>query len=258
MGETAVRAARAAGYVGAGTCEFLLDRDGSFYFLEMNTRIQVEHPVTELVTGIDLVEWQLRVAEGERLPWTQDEIVPRGWAIECRITSEDVRTDFLPTTGRITALEPPAGPGVRWDSGIEVGTEVGLYYDSLLAKLIVWGPTRDGAIARMRRALGELVVEGVETARDLHVRILDDAEFRRGAVDIQWLERRMASLTAPARDPDRIFAAAVAAAILASEKRGGQEPAPAATATAATSTWAAAARRNALRSPLPLRSRHPE
>jgi acetyl-CoA carboxylase biotin carboxylase subunit len=258
MGETAVRAARAAGYVGAGTCEFLLDRDGSFYFLEMNTRIQVEHPVTELVTGIDLVEWQLRVAEGERLPWTQDEIVPRGWAIECRITSEDVRTDFLPTTGRITALEPPAGPGVRWDSGIEVGTEVGLYYDSLLAKLIVWGPTRDGAIARMRRALGELVVEGVETARDLHVRILDDAEFRRGAVDIQWLERRMASLTAPARDPDRIFAAAVAAAILASEKRGGQEPASAATATAATSTWAAAARRNALRSPLPLRSRHPE
>ncbi len=254
MGETAVRAARAAGYVSAGTCEFLLARDGSFYFLEMNTRIQVEHPVTELVTGIDLVEWQLRVAAGERLPWTQDAILPRGWAIECRITSEDVRNDFLPTTGRITALGPPAGPGVRWDAGIEVGSEVSRYYDSLLAKLIVWGPTRDLAIARMRRALGELVIEGVETARDLHVRILDDAEFQRGDLDIQWLERRVASLTEPARDPDRIFAAAVAAAILAAR------PATAAAnpVDAPETTWAATARREALRSPLPVSGRRTE
>ncbi len=253
MGEAAIRAARAAGYVSAGTCEFLLGRDGSYHFLEMNTRIQVEHPVTELVTGIDLVEWQLRVAAGEKLPWAQGDIAPRGWAIECRITSEDVRADFLPTTGRVTALEPPAGAGVRWDAAIEVGTEVGLYYDSLLAKLIVWGPTRDGAIARMRRALGELVIEGVETARDLHVRILDDAEFRRGAIDIQWLERRLASLTVPMRDPDRIFAAAVAAAILTGRTAPTITGCADAAAAAAASPWGIAARHDGLRSPLPLR-----
>ena len=125
MGETAVRAAKAAGYVNAGTCEFLLDADGNFYFLEMNTRLQVEHPVTELVTGIDIVHWQLRVAAGEKLPFRQEDIVPRGWAIECRITSEDPANGFLPSTGKISYLHVPSGPGVRWDSGIEVGSEVG-------------------------------------------------------------------------------------------------------------------------------------
>jgi acetyl-CoA carboxylase, biotin carboxylase subunit len=145
MGETAVRAASAAGYVNAGTCEFLLDRDGKFYFLEMNTRLQVEHPVTELVTGIDLVQWQMRIASGERLPFKQEDIVPRGWAIECRITSEDPANGFLPSTGTISYVHVPAGPGVRWDSGIEIGSEVGLYYDPMLAKLIVHAPTREAA-----------------------------------------------------------------------------------------------------------------
>ena len=195
MGETAVRAASAAGYVNAGTCEFLLDRDGKFYFLEMNTRLQVEHPVTELVTGIDLVQWQIRVAAGEKLPFRQEDIVPRGWAIECRITSEDPANGFLPSTGRISYLHLPSGPGVRWDGGIEVGSEVGLFYDPMLAKLIVHAPTREAAVERMHRALLELTIEGVESSRDFHLRVMEDAEFRAGAIEIQWLERRLESLT---------------------------------------------------------------
>jgi acetyl-CoA carboxylase biotin carboxylase subunit len=219
MGETAVRAARAAGYVNAGTCEFLLDRDGNFYFLEMNTRLQVEHPVTELVTGIDLVQWQLRIAAGERLPFRQEDIAPRGWAIECRITSEDPSNNFLPSTGRITFLRLPGGPGIRWDGGIGIGSEVGLYYDPMLAKLIVWAPTRDEAIARMHRALLELTVEGVETSRDFHLRVMEDAEFRQGAIEIQWLERRLTSLTTVTPPADGAMAAVIAAALLAERER---------------------------------------
>jgi acetyl-CoA carboxylase biotin carboxylase subunit len=224
MGDTAVRTARAAGYVNAGTCEFLLDRDGRFYFLEMNTRLQVEHPVTELVTGIDIVQWQLRVAAGERLPFAQDDIQPRGWAIECRITSEDPRGDFLPSTGRITYLRLPGGPGVRWDGGIGVGTEIGLHYDPMLAKLIVWAPTRDAAIRRMYRALLELTVEGVQTSRDFHLRVMEDAEFRHGAIEIQWLERRLSSLM-NVDPPDELRrVAALAGALLAEAERGQRRP----------------------------------
>ncbi len=223
MGETAVRAARAAGYVNAGTCEFLLDGDGQFYFLEMNTRIQVEHPVTELVTGLDLVEWQLRIAAGERLPFVQDDIVPRGWAIECRITSEDAASGFLPSTGRVTYTRIPSGPGVRWDGGVEPGTDVGLFYDPLLGKLIVWAPTRDTAVARMHRALSELVIAGVETSRELHLRIFEDAEFRRGAIDIHWLERRVSSLL-EMRPADALTNAAVVASALLAREDGGSHP----------------------------------
>ena len=219
MGDTAVRAASAAGYVNAGTCEFLLDANGEFYFLEMNTRLQVEHPVTELVTGIDLVQWQLRVAAGERLPFTQDEIVPRGWAIECRITSEDPANGFLPSTGHVRYLHLPAGPGVRWDGGIEKGSEITLHYDPMLAKLIVWAPTRELAVERMHRALTELVIDGVETSRDFHLRVMEDAEFRRGAIEIQWLERRLSSLLdAKAPEASRRIAA-IAAALLADRDR---------------------------------------
>jgi acetyl-CoA carboxylase biotin carboxylase subunit len=259
MGETAVRAARAAGYVNAGTCEFLLDQDGRFYFLEMNTRLQVEHPVTELVTGIDLVQWQLRVAAGERLPFAQDDIAPRGWAIECRITSEDPDNGFLPSTGRIDYLHLPSGPGVRWDGGIEVGSEVGLHYDPMLAKLIVWAPDREKAVERMHRALLELTVHGIETSRDFHLRVMEDDEFRRGAIEIQWLERRLPALVRTPLPDDGVRAAAVAAALLAYRDRTGKiggspngRGAPAAGGANGSATeappdaWKQAARREAI------------
>jgi acetyl-CoA carboxylase biotin carboxylase subunit len=257
MGEAAVRFAAAARYVNAGTCEFLLDREGRFYFLEMNTRIQVEHPVTELVTGIDLVQWQLRVAAGERLPFRQGEIAPNGWAIECRITSEDPAGGFLPSTGRVTYLRTPSGAGVRWDAGIDTGSEVGLFYDAMLAKLIVWAPTRDEAIARMHRALLELTIDGVETSRDFHLRVMEDGEFRRGDIDIQWLERRLQSLLAVTPPASLVRDAAIAAALIADRDRvrprtdggrPGATPGTGATADRARdSAWQRTARLDALR-----------
>ena len=257
MGATAVAAARAAGYVNAGTCEFLLDRDGQFYFLEMNTRIQVEHPVTELVMGLDLVQWQVRIAAGEHLPFAQDALVPNGWAMECRITSEDPANGFLPSTGRITHLQLPSGPGVRWDGGVEVGSEIGLHYDPMLAKLIVHAPTRPLAIARMRRALRELIVEGIDTSRGFHLRVMADADFQRGEISIQWLEQQLERLTAPETTPEALELAALAAALLTHRERtggvGSTAPAGASSVPAAGhgpvagSGWAAAARRDALR-----------
>jgi acetyl-CoA carboxylase biotin carboxylase subunit len=219
MGAAAVAAARAAGYVNAGTCEFLLDAAGEFYFLEMNTRIQVEHPVTELVTGIDLVQWQIRIAAGERLPYVQDDLQPGGWAIECRVTSEDPSNGFLPSTGTISYLRVPGGPGVRWDSGVEMGSEVTLFYDPMLAKLIVWAESRPAAIERMHRALLELTIEGIDTSRDFHLRVMEDAEFRAGAIEIQWLERRMDDLMHVAPPAEGVRLAALAAALLAERAR---------------------------------------
>jgi len=258
MGDAAVRVARAAGYENAGTCEFLLDRDGRFYFLEMNTRIQVEHPVTEFVTGIDLVQWQLRIASGEKLPF-DDAIEPRGWAIECRITSEDPSNGFLPSTGRIEHLEVPGGPGVRWDSGVEQGSVVGLHYDPMLAKLVVWGADRATAVARMHRALLELRVDGIETSRDFHLRVMEDAEFRKGEIEIQWLERRLPSLLEARSSKEERRVAAIVAALLAERDRadraGGESRVPRETGPAAgaatgrpdLSAWAQLARREALR-----------
>ena len=256
MGDTAVAAARAAGYVNAGTCEFLLDAKGQFFFLEMNTRLQVEHPVTELVTGIDLVQWQLRIAAGERLPFTQETIEPTGWAIECRITSEDPGNGFLPSTGRIGYLRVPGGPGVRWDGGIGIGSDIGLHYDPMLAKLIVWGPSRDEAIARMHRALLELTIDGVATSRDFHLRVMEDAEFRRGDIEIQWLERRLDSLTRTRPPAEGVRVAAVAAVLLAERDRaaprGGAGLTPAESAAHARAplhddAWLRAGRRDGLR-----------
>ena len=248
MGATAVAAARAAGYVNAGTCEFLLDRHGNYYFLEMNTRIQVEHPVTELVTGIDLVQWQIRIADGDRLPFVQELIVPRGWAIECRITSEDFQNGFLPSTGRVTSLQIPSGPGVRWDGGIEVGSDVGLFYDPMLAKLIVHAGTRDAAIVRMHRALLELEIEGIETSREFHLRMMEDVEFRRGEITIQWLEAKLPALSAIRPSGDDLRTAVIAAALMAERDRTAVRAAPPGVPTNdMSSAWRRAARDDGLR-----------
>jgi acetyl-CoA carboxylase biotin carboxylase subunit len=217
MGGAAVAAAAAVAYRNAGTIEFLF-QDGDFYFLEMNTRVQVEHPVTEQVTGIDLVAWQLRIAGGERLPLTQGDVRIEGHAIECRITSEDVFHGFLPATGRVERLELPGGPGVRWDGGIAEGFEVSLYYDPLLGKLIAWGPDRAAAIARMARALAELRVIGVETSTAFHARVMQEPDFRAGTFDIRYVDTH-AALLEGGGDEQTVHDAAVAAALLEHERR---------------------------------------
>jgi acetyl-CoA carboxylase biotin carboxylase subunit len=188
MGKAAVASARAVGYVNAGTIEFLLDEDGRFYFMEMNTRIQVEHPVTEEVVGLDLVKLQVRIAAGEHLPFRQEEVVLRGHAIECRVNAEDPE-EFLPSPGKITTLRLPGGPGVRVDTHAYAGYTVPPYYDSLLAKLIVRGQDRAEALSRMRRALQEFIIQGVKTTIPFHLRVMDHPDFVKGAVSTNFLDR---------------------------------------------------------------------
>ena len=224
IGQAAVAAAVAVGYRGAGTCEFLLAADGAFYFLEMNTRIQVEHPVTELAYGVDLVREQLRIAAGKPMSVSEWPMAPRGHSIECRIISEDPANGFLPSTGIIRHLRVPSGPEVRWDGGVEAGDEVTLHYDSLLGKLVVHAEDRPAAIRRMRRALSELVVVGVATNQAFHQRLLADPAFQRGEVDIQFLERREDLLAGPA-DPARAVRIAVAAALAEEDRRQHRKPA---------------------------------
>jgi len=245
MGAAAVAAAEAVAYRGAGTCEFLLAPDRSFYFLEMNTRIQVEHPVTELVYGVDLVREQLRIAAGEPMRVHAGWLSPRGWALECRITSEDPANGFLPSTGRIEYLRVPGGPGVRWDGGVDVGDEVTLHYDSMLAKLIVWAPDRAQAITRMRRALDELTVLGVATNQGFHRRLLADPAFQAGDLDIQFLERRP-DLSQPSPSPDDILRLAVAAALAEDHARRTRRPAVSAD-DAGDGAWLQRARLEGLR-----------
>lgn len=191
MGEVAVAGVQRVGYANAGTVEFLVDKQGNFYFIEMNTRIQVEHPVTEFVTGLDLVKEQIRIAAGEPLGYGQSDIVLEGHAIECRINAEDPEFDFRPSPGRITRLLLPGGPGIRVDTAIYAGYQVPAHYDSLIAKLIAWGNSRDEAIMRMRRALDEFVVEGVPTTIPFHKKVLDNAFFRRGEVYTNFIQRRV-------------------------------------------------------------------
>ncbi len=225
LSEAATAAAGAVGYVSAGTIEFLLAQTGEFYFLEMNTRIQVEHPVTELVYGVDLVREQLRIAGGQPMrvhgaSGPGGQLHPRGAAIECRITAEDPFNDFLPATGVLQYLRVPSGPGIRWDAGVEAGNDVTLFYDPLLAKLIAWGETRESAIQRMRRALTELVIVGLPTSQPFHLHVMDDPEFLKGEIDIKYLERAGARVLAAPPRAGLERALAVAAAMAADEQRG--------------------------------------
>src|SRR5258705_1415784 len=245
MGAAAVAAAEAVGYRGAGSCEFLLAPDCSFYFLEMSPRIQVEHPVTELVYGVDLVREQLRIAAGQPMRVHAGWLSPRGWALECRITSEDPANGFLPSTGRIEYLRVPGGPGVRWDGGVDVGDEGTLHYDSMLAKLIVWAPDRAQAITRMRRALDELTVLGVATNHAFHRRLLADPAFQEGDLAIQFLERR-AALRQPSPSPDDILRLGVAAAPAGGHPRRTRGPAVSAD-DAGDGAWLQRARLEGLR-----------
>jgi len=250
--DAAATVARSVGYTSAGTIEFLLDEDGSFYFLEMNTRLQVEHPVTEMVTGVDLVAWQLRIADGE--PLTLDPVScvrPRGHAIECRIYAEDPDNGFLPSPGKIVGLRVPAGPGVRDDSGAFEGWEVPIFYDPMISKLIVWGEDRPQAIARMRRALAEYEVRGIRTTVPFFKWMLEQPEFHEGAFDTTYLDRLLPARAGrpftelPADAPDiAVVAAALHTYLRAvSAPAAGDHPAP----PAAVSAWTERARVEGLR-----------
>lgn len=222
MGEAALRIARAANYCNAGTMEFLVDRDRNFYFLEMNTRLQVEHPVTELVTGLDLVQWQLKIAAGEKLTIRQQDVQWTGSAMECRIYAEDPEHGFLPSPGQITELSEPSGPGVRLDSGVYEGWNVPLDYDPLLAKLAAWGPSRDAAIVRLQRALSEYVIGGIRTNRAFFREVLDDDVFREGVLSTAFLEEFFARRRNPEADLDTEAVAALVAAL--AQKRPTLDP----------------------------------
>jgi acetyl-CoA/propionyl-CoA carboxylase biotin carboxyl carrier protein len=212
MGEAAVKVARGCGYTNAGTVEMLY-QDGDFWFLEMNTRLQVEHCVTEMVTSLDLVAEQIRVAAGEPLSFTQDQIVRRGHSIECRINAEDATRGFMPSPGTIASLRLPGGPGVRWDGGYESGDTVSQYYDNLVGKLVVWSPTRHEAIDRMLRALRELTLEGIHTTIPAHLALLGHADFQAGNHSTKWVEDELdlAALLAAAADAEVVAPAEGAA-----------------------------------------------
>ena len=247
MGEAAVRAARAVGYHNAGTVEFILDRNGDFYFLEMNTRLQVEHPVTELVTGLDLVRAQLHVARGGRLPEAFHGVEPKGHAIEVRLYAEDPYRGFAPAPGRIRHLRWPEGPGVRNDCGVYEGSEVTIHYDPMLGKLIVWGADREQAMERLDRALRELRIEGIQTTASLFRALLADEDFRRGNLDIDMLDRKLreGELALAEVDPSQDLPF-VAAAIAHARRR---ERAAAGTGSAPNlrSRWARSGRQGSLR-----------
>jgi acetyl-CoA carboxylase biotin carboxylase subunit len=245
MGEAAIRAARAADYYNAGTVEFLVDRERHFYFLEMNTRLQVEHPVTELATGLDLVRLQLEIAAGGRLPFTQEQIVLRGWALECRIYAEDPYNNFLPYPGKLTRLTRPLGPGIRIDGCVYDGWVVPMEYDPLLAKLAVWATNREEAATRMIRALREYDVGGIHTNIGFFRQILEDAEFRRGNLHTGFIDEFFERHHAPKAPPDLQAVAALVAALHTLQRNGDGNGA--AKASPATSAWKEIGRNEMLR-----------
>ncbi len=248
MGEAAVRLALSAGYVNAGTVEFLLDAERNFYFLEMNTRLQVEHPVTELVTGLDLVHLQLQIAQGERLPLRQQDVSLRGHALECRIYAEDPENNFFPSPGEITKLIQPGGPGIREDCAVYEGWGVPLDYDPMLSKLVAYGATREVAIERMLRALAEYTIGGIKTNVGLFRRILTDADFRSARIDTGYLERLLARETAFAAPAGEAPAAALVALAAALLLRAGRSKAHAADVAAVdVDRWTAVGRKEGLR-----------
>ena len=214
MGELACRAANSVEYLNAGTIEFLVDSDRNFYFLEMNTRLQVEHPITEMVTGVDIVREQIRISRGRRLRYSQDQIQPNGWALECRINAEDPHNNFRPSTGQLTSMIPPSGPGVRVDAGVYAGFTITPYYDSLIAKLICWGETRGEAILRMRRALEEFRILGVRTNIPFHQQLLDSSRFIGGQFDTRFVEERFQLEAQDQADEELALIAAVMATLV--------------------------------------------
>jgi acetyl-CoA carboxylase biotin carboxylase subunit len=238
MGDVAVKAARACGYRGAGTIEMLLAEDGNFYFMEMNTRLQVEHPVTELVHGVDLVAWQLAVAEGRPLPLGQAEIDAhrRGAAIECRVYAEDPLR-FLPSPGTITSLRTPSGPYVRDDSGVVAGSAISVYYDPMISKLLTWGDTRDEALGRMRRALDEYRVGGIKTNLPFHRRLLRHPKFIAGEYDTGFIDREKATLLAPYAATDAELETALIAAAIHTATAQPARPPSEGTSAAGASAW---------------------
>jgi acetyl-CoA carboxylase, biotin carboxylase subunit len=246
MGEIAVRAAKAVGYTNAGTIEFLVDANGAFFFLEMNTRLQVEHPVTEFVTGLDLVQLQIRIAAGESLPFRQEDIQIRGHAIECRIYAEDADNNYLPSPGAITSLLEPSGPGIRLDGGVYSGWNVPMEYDPLLAKLIAYGESREQVIGRLRRALQEYSVTGIKTNLSLFRRILAQPEFLAAEANTGLLSR-MADAHAEIPDSERQQVAAIAAGIFGVLSNAGSSAGTNAAESAAPSTWKRTARTQSLR-----------
>jgi acetyl-CoA carboxylase biotin carboxylase subunit len=245
MGETAVRVGRAAGYCNAGTVEFLVDQERRFYFLEMNTRLQVEHPTTEMVTGLDLVQEQIRIAAGEPLRFRQDQIDWRGAAIECRVYAEDPDNNFFPSPGKIRALDRPGGPGVRVDSGAYPGWTVPLEYDPLIAKLVVWAPERETAIRRLARALDEYYIAGIKTNLSFFRRLVDSPEFGAGEIDTGFLDRWMSPVLTS--QPEQARAAALAAALEAAKSGALPNPGALWARQGADSPWKTAGRRQLLR-----------
>ena len=241
LDDAAVRIAKAAGYQSAGTVEFLVDAKRRFYFLEVNTRLQVEHPVTEMVTGLDLVALQLRIAAGEGLPFTQPDVVRRGAAIECRITAEDPFAGFLPVSGTIALVREPNGPGVRVDSALFVGMTVPDQYDALLAKVITHGRDRTEAITRMRRALGEMRIAGIPTSLPFHRHALSEPDFAAGRYHTEYIAEHWPPAARPDL-PDGAAAAAALVAVLATRSRSERRP-----VATVDSAWALAARKDALR-----------